>query len=110
MEQQQHNPLSEPTVEVRSAPLASAAKAAELASGLGAIALGAGLALLAPAVLRELAVPILAAGALVHGVGMTLKYRLEQQERESLWWEVVLFWLCWACLGGLAVWVLTRFV
>lgn len=85
-----------------------AAKAAELASGLGAIVLGAGLALLVPHLLGGYAVPILVAGILVHGIGMTLKHRLESGEHPPLWWETALFWSCWAVLGALAAWLLVR--
>lgn len=84
------------------------AKAADLASGLGAIVLGAGLALLAPDAFRGLAIPILVAGAVVHGVGMSLKHRFEAAERTPLWWEQTLFWLCWACLMGMGLWLLVR--
>lgn len=82
-----------------------AAKSAELASGLGAILLGAGLALVLPEWLRGYGVALLVGGALVHGIGMTLKYRLEQRDDAPLWWERALFWLCWLCLAALGVWL-----
>ena len=81
------------------------AKGAELASGLGAIVLGAGLALVLPEWLRRYGVALLIGGALVHGIGMTLKYRLEQREGPPLWWERALFWLCWAVLAALGLWI-----
>jgi hypothetical protein len=81
------------------------AKGAELASGLGAIVLGAGLALLLPEWLRMYAMPLLVGGALVHGVGMTLKYRLDSRGGPPSWWERALFWLCWVCLATLALWI-----
>ena len=82
-----------------------AARGAELASGLGAIVLGAGLALTLPEWLRAHATPLLVGGVLVHGVGMTLKYRLDSRQGVPLWWEKALFWLCWVCLAGLGVWL-----
>lgn len=85
-----------------------AVKAAELASGLGAMVLGAGLALLSPALLSGYAIPILAAGILVHGIGMSLKHRLESAARAPVWWESVLFWLCWGVLAILAIGLLVR--
>ena len=80
-------------------------RGAELASGLGAIVLGAGLALVLPAWLRSYATPLLIGGVAVHGIGMTLKYRLEAREGAPLWWERALFWLCWLLLAGLGVWL-----
>jgi hypothetical protein len=80
-------------------------KAAELVSGLGAIVLGAGLALVLPEWLRTYALPLLVCGVVVHGVGMTLKYRLEARDGPPTWWERVLFWLCWAGLSGLVLWI-----
>ena len=80
-------------------------KSAELASGIGAIVLGAGLALTLPDWLRTHAVPILATGVLVHGVGMTLKHRHDSRSAPLVWWERALFWLCWVCLGLLGLWI-----
>ena len=83
----------------------AATKGAELASGLGAIVLGAGLALVLPEWLRTYAIPLLIGGLLVHAAGMTLKYRLEARGGPTLWWERALFWLCWALLAMLGIWI-----
>ena len=80
-------------------------KAAELASSLGAGVLGSGLALVLPVSLRVDGWTLLLAGAVVHGAGMTLKYRLETRNGPRPWWERALFWLCWAILGTLAMWL-----
>jgi hypothetical protein len=84
-------------------------KGAELASGLGAIVLGAGLALVLPQWLRDYAMPLLVGGAVVHGAGMTLKYRLEARDGSPIWWERLLFWVCWASLAGLGLWIAAAF-
>ena len=88
----------------------TASKGAEFVSGLGAIVLGAGLALVLPGWLRSYGLPLLAGGALVHGVGMTLKYRLESRDAPPVWWERALFWLCWACLAALGLWLVVAFI
>lgn len=87
----------------------AATKGAELASGLGAIVLGAGLALVLPQWLRAYALPLLVGGAVVHGAGMTLNYRFESRQGPPLWWERALFWLCWACLAALGLWLAVAF-
>lgn len=80
-------------------------KGAELVSGLGAVVLGAGLALVLPETLRAYALPLLVAGIAVHGLGMSAKYHLEARDGPPLWWERLLFWLCWAMLVGMVGWI-----
>ena len=36
---------------------------------------------------------------------MTLKHRWESRRGPQLVWERGLFWLCWACLAGLSLWM-----
>ena len=80
-------------------------RGAELLSGVGAIVLGVGLGLLAPLLLQRYALPLLGAGLLLHGAGMTLKYRLEAGGREPQWWDRTLFWACWVILLATLGWV-----
>jgi hypothetical protein len=61
--------------------------------------------MLAPILLHRQALPLLGAGVLIHGAGMTLKYRLEAGGREPEWWVRTLFWVCWAFLVATLVWV-----
>jgi hypothetical protein len=76
-----------------------------VASTLGAGVLGAGLALMAPVAFRAQAAPLVIGGIVVHGLGMTLKHRLESRCGPPLWWERTLFWFCWTCLAGLGIWL-----
>ena len=86
------------------APKSAASKGAELASVLGAAVLGAGVALMAPQDIRAHGLPLVLVGVFVHGVGMTLKYRLEGGARMA-WWERALFYLCWFVLIALTGWM-----
>lgn len=85
-------------------------KRAELISGGGAVVLGMGLGLLAPLLLRRYALPVLVFGVVLHGFGMTLKYRLETGDRETPGWVRALFWVCWGALLATLVWAVYLFV
>jgi hypothetical protein len=56
-------------------------------------------------VIRGLCAAVLVAASVVHGGGMTLKYRLEKRQGPVIWWERLLFWICWAGLAGLVAWI-----
>ena len=56
-------------------------KQAEVLSVVGAGVLGAGLALLAPAALGPYVYWLIGVGVAVHGLGMTMKHRLERERR-----------------------------
>lgn len=57
-----------------------------------------------PGWLRQFDLPLLVGGVLVHGVRMTLKYRLESNGH-LLWWERTLFWGFRGCVGAPGVWI-----
>lgn len=95
-----------PAVVVGMPSAATLIKGAELISGGGAVVLGVGLGLLAPVLLQRYALPLLFVGVLLHGVGMTLKYRLEASGRKTPDWVRALFWMCWAALVATLAWVM----
>lgn len=52
------------------------------------------------------AVLLLVVGTALHASGMWNKHHLERSVgQQTLWWETVLFWVCWALLGGLVIYV-----
>ena len=86
----------------------SRVKSAELMSVLGAGLLGAGLALYWRERLGSFAVPILAVGLVAHALGMYLKHRWERATDPLPTWVIVLYWVCWALLAGLALYVISN--
>lgn len=84
-------------------------KRADLAGSAGAGTLGAGLGALLvefarPEFARPLALGLIAIGIALHGWGMLEKRRLEAGVAIPQW-SKALYWLCWAALGILVVWV-----
>lgn len=80
-------------------------KAAELMSAVGAGFLGAGLALLWRDTLGAFAVPILIGGVVAHGLGMYLKHRWERTAAPLSGWINALYWLCWAILMSVVLYI-----
>lgn len=84
-------------------------KQAELASGVGAGLVGCGVGVLVAAYLQPFVVAILGVGAALHSWGMWGKHRLESATRSRVvWWEALLYWVCWRALLGLAVYIVLR--
>jgi hypothetical protein len=79
---------------------------AELSSGLGAGVLGFGIGVLVSSYVAGLGVPILVAGLLLHAWGMLDKHRIETtQGAARVWWSTLLYWICWATLAAIVVYV-----
>ena len=89
------------------ARLASRIKFAELSSSLGAGVLGAGIGVLLAPWLGGLALPIVAAGLLLHAWGMRDKHALEAGAAQPAW-ASALYWACWLILGALALYAIAR--
>lgn len=84
-------------------------KLAELTSGVGALVLGVGLGVLFASTLRQSAAIVLVTGGLLHGWGMLDKHRLETSgAAHQVWWVNFLYWVCWAALGGLVIYLIVR--
>jgi hypothetical protein len=82
---------------------------AELSSSLGAGVLGFGIGVLVSSYVAGLGVPILVAGLLLHAWGMLDKHRIEtKQGAARVWWSTLLYWICWAALTAIVVYVVWR--
>jgi hypothetical protein len=82
---------------------------AELSSSLGAGVLGFGIGVLLSSYVTGLGVPILVAGLLLHAWGMLDKHRIEtKQGAARVWWSTLLYWICWAALAAIVVYMVWR--
>jgi hypothetical protein len=78
----------------------------ELLGGVGAAILGAGVALVFRYVLAPLAVPLLLVGLVAHGLGMWGKHRLDASGSTAMPpWTLWAYWVCWALIAGLVVYL-----
>ena len=86
-------------------------KQADLIAGLGAVILGIGIGAMPALRLQRHAQWLFFAGVLIHGWGMFDKHRLEKstgRNAADAWWSNVLYWICWALLGALVVYIVSR--
>jgi hypothetical protein len=84
---------------------------AELSSSLGAGVTGFGLGVLASSYVVGLGVPILVSGLLLHAWGMLDKHRIETKHGAArVWWSTLLYWICWAVLAIIVVFIVRRFL
>lgn len=97
--------------EPRGASNLSRLRLAELTSAVGAGVLGVGVGLLLGrwAAFEGAGLPPLVVGLLLHAWGMTDKHRIQSDLPQPAW-STALYWICWACLGLLALFVLARLV
>lgn len=80
--------------------------AALLLSTTGAAVAGIGLGTLLGQMLQPMAVAILVVGTLAHLIGMFGNRRAQLSTGYRFrWWEVGAYWLCWALIGALGVYL-----
>lgn len=84
-------------------------RVAQLTSALGAGILGAGLGILLARYLHGLSLPLLFLGGSMYAFGM---WDLRRMERAGALaprplWAILLYWICWLALMGIAVYALT---
>jgi hypothetical protein len=84
-------------------------KRAELTSGVGALVLGIGMGAGASRLILRGWIPLLLAGAVLHGWGMYDKHRLERgTDAELVPFASALYWICWGLLAGVVVYLAVR--
>ncbi len=83
-------------------------KAFDTLSTVGAGVAGIGLGLLLPAALKPLAGWLLVIGLIAHLWGMFGRHRLDRQQRDPAWWEVLFYWGCWAAIIAFGLYALWR--
>lgn len=83
---------------------------AELTSSLGAGILGAGIGILLARYVERLGIPLLLLGGCMHAFGMWDMRRMERTGSLSPrpLWSVLLYWICWLALLGMASYSLMR--
>ncbi|HMO41921.1 MAG TPA: hypothetical protein PKB04_01055 [Phenylobacterium sp.] len=84
-------------------------KAIDTLSTTGAGLAGIGLGALFPAPSQGAAIALLAVGLAAHLGGMTARHRRDA-DRPAAWWEMGLYWGCWALIGVLGAWLLWRWL
>jgi len=90
-------------------PYNSYLKKIDLLGSVGAGMLGAGIALYFAEWWHSFWMPILLMGAVAHGWAMLEKHRVEKQEQISVpKWANYAYWLCWALLAALFIYVGSR--
>ncbi|HRH40824.1 MAG TPA: hypothetical protein PKY82_04205 [Pyrinomonadaceae bacterium] len=89
----------------------SRVKRAEFLSGVGAVVLGIGLGVLLSNFLKIYAWSVLITGLVMHALGMFMQHKFENQSSTvRLWWAEILYWLCWAILLGIIIYVVTNYL
>lgn len=84
-------------------------KAIDTLSTVGAGMAGIGLGALFPTPLQGAALALLVVGLAAHLGGMTAKHRRDA-DRPAAWWEIGLYWGCWALIGALGAGLLWRWL